>query len=157
MFQGVFMQVGRPCPRIAEYVNDKSAVRARLAQQTGFSVDEVKHHLNSMHAYPRHKWPQHSSLEALTWVDALRVEIQQAYNILDRFSPLFKDLLAEARKHKRSKSSESKSGDRQYNLMGAAVSMFRYIASANRQVNRKETTSANPPRDASTSRVVLRA
>jgi len=31
------------------------------------------------------------------------------------------------------------------------------MASANRQVNRKETTSANPLRDASSSRVVLRA
>lgn len=117
MFQGIFIQVGKTCPRISEYNSDKSGVRRRLAQQTGLSVPEVKTHLNAMHAWPRHVWPEHASLAALAWVQELREEILEAYAILERFSPLYQELLQEAKTYKTEK----------HNLRGSAVSMFREV------------------------------
>lgn len=115
MFQGIFLQVGKPCPRVTEYCSNKRKVRTWLAELTGLPLDDVKRYLNSMHACPEYVWPVHASLEALDWVEGLRLEIRQAYSILEAFSPVFLELLQQAKQRK------------EKNARGSAVSMFREI------------------------------
>lgn len=115
VFQAIFLEKGLPSQYVSEYFNDKARIRAWLAQETALPVKEVKKHLNAMHASRSYKWPCSLTLAANAWIEGLRAEISRAYEILAASSPIYLDLVQEAKKHK------------EQNAAGAAVSMYREV------------------------------
>ena len=116
IFQGVFLEANqRACPCISEYFDNKTEIRTWLSQETGLDLRDVKSHLSAMHACVGYVWPAHSSLPAQAWIESLRGEIKEAYLLLQRYSPLFSQFLAEAKTYK------------QHNVEGAAMSMYREL------------------------------
>jgi hypothetical protein len=116
MFQGIFLEAKQPCPVISEYFNNKTKIRTWLSQETGLDLKAVKAHLSAMHACQGYVWPEHSSVNALKWIEALRSEIKQAYNFLALYSEIFSAYVAEADRYKKDN-----------NVQGAAMSMYREL------------------------------